>query len=250
LHPIFLLTYFLLFSTSVHLGVPTTSSTCGESQYTQDLQEASTSYKVKLLVLPTSSRFKFDVANWGPVLQFYCKSEQDKKNESMMICGYSFELRSANVANWGQGHNSIREVNITWIIRVWRIAVVCLDWGLQIAEQAWDPSSWMQLFCVCFELPLIWEHVAAGGIVRMHKKCWVWMWLECKWCNLSRMYSLYFILTWTLEDKSVKRFKYLGLIMLISPNIHEADLPVEIENQVVFSLSAYLIYDQTSIFGH
>jgi len=120
--------------------------------------------------------------------------------------------------NWGpqtlqtevKGHNSIREVNRTWIIRVWRFVVVCLDWGLQIAEQAWDPSSWIQLFfLVCFELPLISGHVAAGGIVRMHKKCWVWiyvlsvngvMWAEC--------ICLYFILTWTLEEKSVRRFKY------------------------------------------
>jgi len=38
--------------------------------------------------------------------------------------------------------------------------------------------------------------------------------------------------------------------MLISPNIHEAYLPVDIENQVVLSLSAYLLLDQTSIFGH
>jgi hypothetical protein len=66
-----------------------------------------------------------------------------------------------------KGHNSIWEVNRTWIIRVWRFVVVYLDWGLEIAEQAWDPSSWMQLFFLCFELPLILGHVAAAGIVRM-----------------------------------------------------------------------------------
>jgi hypothetical protein len=53
-----------------------------------------------------------------------------------------------------------------------------------------------------------------------------------------------------LRREVSKKIEVLGLIMLISPNIHQADLPVDIVNQVVLSLSTYLILDQTSIFGH
>lgn len=81
--------------TSVSKHVPRTSSTCGEPWYRQDLQGANTPQKVKVQDLPTSSRFENGC----------CK------------------LRSRVTI-------LIREVNRTWIIRVWRFVVVCSNWGL------------------------------------------------------------------------------------------------------------------------